>query len=147
MILPFVHSEDILNKWYTYFNYYKSDILDLQSKLFNQEDYKGTSKIHYRIQQYYLAFDLVKLIWLELSWNSQPWSYYETKYDLDNKRRILGCLGIDLDVILNIFGISTTTNNDVQIFGCILSNTVTTTYDINELLENVGTTICENNIY
>ena len=40
MILPFEYSDDILNKWYTYFNYYKSDILDLQTKLFNMANEK-----------------------------------------------------------------------------------------------------------
>lgn len=149
MIIPNLYIGDLQNKWFNYFNHYKEDILKLQKAYFNEEDYNGRSKIQYKIQQYYLAFELGVMIWQEMKWNNQSWEYYKTKYDLDNKATILSCLGIDFNIIKNIFELNTI-DSSIQIFDSSddeLQNVIQQVYDISELLKNEGEIICKNDIY
>lgn len=100
------------------FSKIRISIVALQNKWFNEESYKGTSKIPYKVSMYYMAIYLVLLMYLEMKAGyNTTWSYYQTKYDIDTNRKKLACCGIDLDDIISSFGISTTTASCVQGIG------------------------------
>jgi hypothetical protein len=88
------------------FGEFRSAIIDLQTKWFNEESYKGTSKYMYKTSMYYLGIYLAILIYLELKdgYNTD-WDYYKDKYSLDVNRKKLACCGIDLDDILAAFNL------------------------------------------
>ncbi len=91
---------------------FKSDILKISTLSWKQEDYAGKSYNQWKVMQYYSALSLVVLIYLDVQRNASlnyDWSYYNSKYDLDNKRKCLACECIDLDKILTIFGFPFTT--------------------------------------
>ncbi len=89
-----------------FWNLYKVKILELNTRAWKEEDLRGESLTQWSIMQYYNVLSLVILIYLDIKKNNTiypTWSYYNTKYDLDNKKKCLACNNIDLDKILNIF--------------------------------------------
>lgn len=92
------------------FSLYRKDILALHIKEWKEEDISGKSCIQYKIYQYYLAVYYVILIYLELKQGiNTDWNYYESKYKISTIRKCLSCDKIDLNAILNIFGLPSTT--------------------------------------
>lgn len=86
---------------------FKSDILKLTTKSWKEEDNRGSSLTHWKIMQYYNVLSLMILIYFDIEKNKtiySEWSYYNTKYKLDEYRKCLACECIDLDKILTIFG-------------------------------------------
>lgn len=86
---------------------FKSDILKLTTKSWKEEDNAGSSYSQWKVMQYYNVLSLVILIYLDVQKNQTiytDWSYYNTKYDLDAKRKCLACECIDLDKVLELFG-------------------------------------------
>ncbi len=89
-----------------FFNTYKVDILNLHNKQWDEEDISGKSCIQYDIFKYYEALYFVILIYLEVKQGIHTkWSYYIDKYYLVHIKKCLACHNIDLDKILNIFGL------------------------------------------
>ena len=89
------------------FRRYRTDILALHTTMWNQEDYRGSSCIQYKIMHYYLAIYLATLIYCEASNEIENTSaYYETKYNLDVLREKFACNGISLNNIFLDFGIA-----------------------------------------
>lgn len=93
------------------FGLYRESILNLHKKQFKEEDVRGKSKQHYFIQQYYLAFLYVYLIFLEVKEGVYTdWSYYENKYEISKYRKAFACHNIDLDDLLAIYDLPLKTN-------------------------------------
>lgn len=91
-----------------FWSVFKVDILKLTNKSWKEEDYRGKTYTHWQIQQYYNALGLVLLLVLDIKKNGNvytDWSYYNTKYKIDDYRKCLACACIDLDKILSIFGL------------------------------------------
>ena len=92
--------------WTSFWNLYGTDILTLSAKITNDENVRDKSCRIYKLQQYYLAFDLAYLIKIELNRGTYlSEDYYETKYSIEDKREKLACNGISLDRLFTIFGI------------------------------------------
>lgn len=133
--------------WFSFYNLYGSSILTLSSKWSSQEKIYGNSCTQYKVNQYYLAFYLGVMIRNELDkgYESSA-SYYETKYGISDKRKILTCHNINLDKILDIFDISFTEGEGIE--GMEIENNfivepdytnTNVSYNITTLLTNLST--------
>lgn len=93
-----------INEFWTVF---KKDILKLTLLSWKEEDNRGKTFTLWKVMQYQSLLGLLILIYIDVTKNSQirtDWSYYNTKYNLDAKRKCLACNCIDLDKALTIFG-------------------------------------------
>ena len=109
----FIRDINKTTKLETYINnsflLYKDDILILHSKQWKEEDISGQSCIQYKIYNYYLTIYYVILIYLEIKDGvNLEWNYYEEKYKLNKISKCLACNNINLNKILNIFGLPLT---------------------------------------
>ena len=106
MFLRLNKATDIEIKWNTWWKSIKFKVLELSEKQFITEDVYGKSKIQYKIYQYYLAFYLVLLVYLEYkSGYNTNWNYYIKKYKLETKKHNLACNGVNLNILLSVFGL------------------------------------------
>src|SRR5687768_6654697 len=83
-----------------FFTAYKSELVSLSQSQWNSEDYKGKSRHQWTIMQYYNLMYLFILVHKEVVRTKDlgyPWSYYESKFNLVEVQRCLGCYGIDWD--------------------------------------------------
>lgn len=109
MFIRINKTTDLENLMTKVFSIYRKDILALHTKEWKEEDITGKSCIQYKIYQYYLAIYYVILIYIELKQGIHTdWEYYTKKYNTDSIRKCLACDGIDLNTILNTFGLPTT---------------------------------------
>lgn len=108
-----------LNKyWYSFYKLYGSAILNLSDKWSNQEKIYGNSCTQYKVNQYYLAFYLAVMIKNELDKGyTTSATYYETKYNISDKKKILICYNINLDKIFDIFDIHFTEDSGIGEIG------------------------------
>lgn len=85
---------------------FKDVIIDRHKKQYKEEDIKGSSCVQYSIMDIYLSILFVVLIYNDvISTNNTSWEYYNNKYCIDRIRKCLACKGIDIDLILNVFGL------------------------------------------
>lgn len=110
----------------TWMRYNYDAIQSLLKRQFQKEDLYNKAYLNRIVMQYYLAFYLVWMVADEY-YNStnKDWNYYLEKYDLENKRKALGCNGISLEKLLEIFGFAKTIDN---LFGGINSNEISSTF-------------------
>lgn len=86
---------------------YKTDVIAFHTKQWKEEDIRERSEKQWDAMQYYYAVYLCILIWWEAKRNGgiiDPVAT-KTKYDLVAKRKCLACKGINLDKLLEIFGL------------------------------------------
>lgn len=85
----------------------KKETLIANSKSFvKKEKLYGKDCNVYKYSMEFAAMFLVGLIYDEYLWGlNNEWSYYVTKYDLENKRKCLACYGVSLDYYLGKFGL------------------------------------------
>lgn len=90
------------------FNRYSDTLLTLSQQHWKDEDIRGTSKVQYTIEQYYMAILLVVLVRLDvdrLLHLDKEWSEFETTWGLAEYKERFACVGISLDNILSDFGL------------------------------------------
>ena len=108
MVLHQYYNASILEqKIQEFWSLYKTDLLKLSRDSWKQEDLRGQSYTQWKIMQYYNILSLVILLYFDVLKNGTvytTWSYYNTKYNLDEVRKCAACNCIDLDKILAIFG-------------------------------------------
>jgi len=95
---------------------YEDDIMTLHIEQFNQEDICGESKKQFKVLNYHIATLYVVFIYNDIvsrTNNLLEWSYFEEKYCVDKYRDAFACKGIDLDKILNIFGLPYVSSNGI----------------------------------
>lgn len=100
------------NKIQEFWKTFKTDIIKFTNKSWKDEDLAGKSYAQWNVAQYHYVLSLMILIYLDVKKNGTiytTWDYYNTKYDLDTKRKCLACECIDLDKALAIFGFPFTT--------------------------------------
>lgn len=86
---------------------FKKDMLKLTTQSWAEEDRRGKTYTHWKVMQYQSVLSLLTLIYIDVTKNGTihtDWSYYNTKYNIDNLRKCLACNCIDLDKALAIFG-------------------------------------------
>lgn len=135
------------------FKLYRTSLLTLHSKQWKEEDISGASCIQYKIYQYHLAVYYTILIYSEVQQGiNSDWEYYKDKYKIETITKSLACDGINLDAILNEFGLpiisseggieSLEIEQSFEIEPTILSSeTEYNNVDIQSLLDNPST--CE----
>lgn len=102
--------------WTAFWNLYGSTILSLTTKLFRDESVRDRSCRIYKVEQFYLAFELCYLIKIELNRRvNLDEDYYEAKYSIADKKQKLACHGISLTDMFNIFSITFTTSPDLTV--------------------------------
>lgn len=139
--------------WLEFISNYKSDILSVHSELWNEEAIHGSSCKSLEALQYHLAFYWVYLIYLDVQYGNTEWSYYENKYDIENKRKQFACNGIDIDILFDIFGLPASSSDglggmgiEIDFFIPPYPSVNSTTYDMETLLSNTGVVTHINNI-
>ena len=110
---------DTLSKfWLDYWSLYKNDIVTLLDNSYNDEKISGFTCKNYKLSQYFLAFELVVMIYNELNtYTGITEDYINTKYNIADKRHKLACNHIDLYAIYNIFGISFRNGSGIEGMG------------------------------
>ena len=100
----------------TYFQNYKSTLTSLSSKGWNEEDLKGKTYQHWKVMQYYNLLYLLCIIRLEYDKlkGKKNWSYFVSKYKLNDIKDCLACEGIKLDTALELFGFPTSDSGGVS---------------------------------
>lgn len=96
------------NKVQEFWILFKDKIIALTEKSWKQEDYTGKSYAQWEVMQYHNILSLVILMYIDIKKNSTvhpDWAYYKDKYKLDLYRKCLACSDINLDKILDIFGL------------------------------------------
>jgi hypothetical protein len=96
------------NKVQEFWSLFKKDIIKWTEKSWKEEDYTGKSYAQWNVMQYHNTLSLIILMYLDIEKNKlvyPNWSYYNTKYKLDLYRKCLACANIDLDKVLDIFGL------------------------------------------
>jgi hypothetical protein len=102
----YIPTFNLSNYWLSFYSLYGSAISTLSNKWYNQEAIYGSSCTQYKLNQYYLAFQLGAMVRFELDKGYESsYSYYNIKYGLDDKKKILSCNNINLNDILDIFDI------------------------------------------
>lgn len=139
------HPTELNTYLYNYWQLYNDDINTLNARWWKDEDIWGSSCRMYKVYQYYFAFYYVELIYIEYNrgFNTE-YSYYETKYNIEETRKKLGCNGINLSRIFEIFGLFLSENDGIEGMGIEQSfvvepNNVTVTpvtYVISNLINN-----------
>lgn len=89
-------------------------ILSNNSEQWNDEDLKGKSFAQWKSMTYFYLLALLQLIYNDINHTQQEWSYYQEKYDLENIKKCLHCIGINLDKNLNIFGFPIICENGIE---------------------------------
>lgn len=88
------------------FKLYKKSIVDNFLAQIKQEQLKGESCLHYKSFNVWLAIYLVTLVYLDIiKYPNKDWNYFYKKYDLDSLKKCLLCNEINLDDILDSFGL------------------------------------------
>jgi uncharacterized UPF0146 family protein len=96
---------DLEHNYAEAFNLYRDDIFKLHQNIWKEERVAGHSFLYFKVMQYYLAFYLGVLIYLDFKEGLLSKDELWAKYEIDCKRDILACHGIDIDAILDAFGI------------------------------------------
>ena len=101
------HIPNIKDKYLLdYYKLYKTKLLVLINKQFDQEDIHNKSNYYSILNQYIYAFQYVILIYNEYSLGLKTdWDYYIEKYSITTNQKKLQCSGVDLDKIFEIFEI------------------------------------------
>ena len=134
----FLHISNLTDYWYSFYNLYGNSILNISSKWANQEKIYGNSCTQYKVNQYYLAFYLGVMIKNELDKGyTTSATYYETKYAISDKRKILTCYNISLDKIFDIFDIHFTEDNGIGGIGIEDTLVVEPNYTNNNSIINI----------
>lgn len=107
MILPNNNNTSYLeNAINNSFLYYKKEIIALFTKSWKEEDLNETSENQFKGSQFILAIQLIVLVYQDIIRGVQTdWDYFVSKYELEKYSKCLKCDGINLDKILEIFGL------------------------------------------
>lgn len=85
---------------------YKNEIINTFKKSWKEEDNNETSYIQFTGSRYLMAIQLIILVYLDyIRFPSLGWPYYAQKFDLDKYLKCFRCDGINLDKILEQFGL------------------------------------------
>lgn len=150
------------------FKSYKNSIVNNFLGQVKDEQLQGESCKQYNFS-FYLAIYLVTLVYQDvMKYPAKDWSYFVTKYKLNDLKKCLSCSGINLDTILKIFTLpnvgltsgieSTEIEETFQIEPTDLTPVVvvTTTVDLSTILgvkqctsniQNTGSTIIPNEAF
>ena len=113
----FLPVDNLKTYWNNFYNLYGNTILNLSSKWYNEESIYGSSCIQFQVNSYYLAFTLALMIKREIDKGYvSTYTYYNHKYNIDNKRCSLSCNGINLDKIFEVVNV-VWDNSDMGING------------------------------
>lgn len=143
---------DLAEFWRRFEALYGDDAMVVAKKWFSTEDFYEHSCKQKKVAQYFFAFHLGYLLFIEVMQNpTKTWEELEVEYDLDTKRRNLKCHAIDLDSVLAIFNLPVNTSDGIEGIGVEDSfevepdsEAVVYSYNFAELLENIGTHTCIN---
>lgn len=85
---------------------YREDIIALFKKSWKEEDLNEVSDSQFHAGQLNLAIQLVTLVYLDVIRGvNTDWDYYVSKYNLETYKKCLSCDKINLDKILEKFGL------------------------------------------
>lgn len=85
---------------------YKDELVVLFKKSWKEEDYNETSYSQFTGSRYLIAIQLAVLVYLDyIRFPSLGWTYYVSKFDLEKYAKCFKCDGINLDKILEKFGL------------------------------------------
>jgi hypothetical protein len=90
-----------------FFTAYKPQLLLLSQAQWKSEDYRGKSYQQWTAMQYYNFLYLLSLMYREIDRTknfNRDWTYYVSKYNLNEVQKCLGCYGIDWTKGLEAFG-------------------------------------------
>lgn len=98
----------------SFWDFNSASILAINTKQFNEEDLKGKSFLQWKSMTYYSLLSLLMIIQLDLDHSQKDWSYYVTKYKLEDISKCLHCLGIDLKKNLENWQFPISNSNNTQ---------------------------------